>query len=183
MNEKKAVLKLLDLTGEDHPFGNSLGKQTYQKLSDYIEQHPQIKVLGISLEGIEATDASFPRESVISIAKNYRQTLGVYLEHVKNRDVLDNWNYAADAKHQPLVVWEDSKYELLGPEITSAARELVEFVLSHKAVLASQVSKEFGISVQNASTRLKKLVEQGYFLRNEVPADSGGIEYRYEAIK
>jgi len=42
---------------------------------------------------------------------------------------------------------------------------------------------DLGISVQNASTRLKKLVSQGYILRSEEVAESGGIEFIYQAIK
>ncbi|KPC06070.1 Uncharacterized protein AC500_2039 [Pseudomonas amygdali pv. lachrymans] len=38
------------------------------------------------------------------------------------------------------------------------------------------------ISVPNASTKLKKLLDQGYILRAEETAESGGIEYVYHAI-
>ena len=51
------------------------------------------------------------------------------------------------------------------------------------AVLTSQVAGDLGLSVQNASTRLKNLVSQGYLMRMEDVADSGGIEFKYCAIK
>jgi predicted transcriptional regulator len=84
---------------------------------------------------------------------------------------------------QPLVVWSNSKYEVLGPEVTSAGKELIDYVLTKGAVLASEVAADLDITVQNASTRLKKLVDQGYILRTEEVAETGGIEYVYLAIK
>jgi predicted transcriptional regulator len=39
------------------------------------------------------------------------------------------------------------------------------------------------LSVQNASSKLKKLVDDGYILRFEETAESGGIEFIYQAIE
>jgi hypothetical protein len=183
MKQNKEVLNLRDFTNDDHPFGNVQGKETYRKLVDYIDNQPSVLVFGISLAGIVATDASFPRESVISVAQKYRENRGFYLEQVQNPDILDNWEYAAHAKKQPLVYWNKNKYRVLGPKLTSASSELVNYVLTKGAVLASQTAEDLGISVQNASTRLKKLVSEGYILRAEDVAESGGIEYVYQAIK
>jgi hypothetical protein len=183
MNQKSTLVKLRDLTKNARPFGNSEGKEVFRRLLDFAEQSPSVKVFGISLDGIEATDASFPRESVISVAKHLRGEKGFYLADMSNRDLIDNWSYAAQAKDQPLVIWRDSGFEIIGPELTTATRELVEYVLTKGPVLASQVSKDLDLSVPNASTRLKKLVSDGYILRTEDVADTGGIEYRYSAIK
>lgn len=183
MKQKSQVIKLLDFTQNDHPYGNVQGKEVFRKLSDYIDTHPNVQIFGISLQGIVATDASFPRESVIAAAKRYRETKGFYLEQVSNKDILDNWKYAAQAMEQPLVYWRDGEHEVLGPEITSATKELIDYVLTKEHVLASEVALGLGISIQNASTRLKKLVDQGYILRREDVADTGGIEFVYHAIK
>lgn len=183
MKQNKLVINLRDHTIDDHPFGNVQGKEVFRKLTDYIDLHPSILVFGISLEGIEATDASFPRESVISVAKRYREVKGIYLEQIRNKDILDNWNYAARALEQPLIYWDSNTPTILGPEMTVAAKELIDYVLAKGAVLASQVAADLDITVQNSSTRLKKLVAQGYILRTEVAADTGGIEYIYQSIK
>ena len=183
MNQNKDVIKLLNFTNDDHPFGNVQGKETFRKLVDYIDDHPSVLIFGISLAGIEATDASFPRESVISVAQKYRELKGFYLEQVQNPDILDNWDYAANVKKQPLVYWNKNKYRVLGPKLTSASTELVSYVLTKGSVGASQTAEDLGISVQNASTRLKKLVNEGYILRTEDVAESGGIEFVYQAIK
>lgn len=182
MNQTPAMLRLLDFTGSDHPFGNTLGKAVYRKLADHIDSLPTQDVFGISLEGIEATDASFPRESIVSLAKQYRGEKGFFLTGFKSKDLLDNWDYGAKAKEQPLVVWTDSEYELIGPEVSGAARKLLDFVLKHKVVTASKVAQGLDISVPNASNQLKNLVKQGFILRSEAAAESGGIEYVYKAI-
>ena len=177
MKQNSIVINLIDYTNDDHPFGNVQGKDTFRKLVDYIDNNTSIRVFGISLAGIEATDASFPRESVISVAKYFRESKGLFLEQVKNKDILDNWNYAAIAKEQPLVVWDQDNYKVLGPELTKSSLQLLDYVLDKGSVLASQVANDLEISVQNASTRLKKLVSQGYILRSEEAAESGGIEF------
>jgi len=183
MNQKSTLVKLRTFTKNAHPFGNSEGKDVFRKLLDFAEQNPSVEVFGISLEGIEATDASFPRESVISVAKQLRGEKGFYLTDLSNRDLIDNWSYAARAKEQPLVIWNNNDFEIIGPELKSSARDLVEYVLSKGSVLASQVAGDLGLSVPNASTRLKNLVSDGFIQRIEDVADTGGIEYRYSAIK
>jgi hypothetical protein len=183
MNQKSSVVRLRDLTKNAHPFGNSEGKEVFRKLLDLVERSPGTEVFGISLEGIEATDASFPRESVISVAKQLRGERGFYLTDLFDRDLIDNWSYAARAKEQPLVIWNDRDFEIIGPEINKSTRDLVEYVLSKGSVLASQVAGDLGLSVPNASTRLKSLVSNGFIRRTEEVADTGGIEYRYSPIK
>ena len=183
MNQKSAIVRLRDLTKNAHPFGNSEGKEVFRKLLDLVEQSPGTEVFGISLNGIEATDASFPRESVISVAKQLRGEKGFYLTDLSNRDLIDNWSYAARAKDQPLVIWNNGDFEIIGPDLNKSTRDLIEHVLFKGAVLASQVASDLELSVPNASTRLKSLVSQGFIRRIEDVADSGGIEYRYSAIK
>ncbi len=183
MNRKSEVIVLRDLTRTPHPFGNIEGKEVFRKLLDLVDQNPGTAVFGISLKGIEATDASFPRESVVSVAKQLRGERGFYLADLVNRDLIDNWSYAARAKEQPLVIWDKEAFEIIGPELNASTRELVEYVLSKKSVLASQAAGDLGLSVPNASTRLKNLVQQGFILRTEDIADTGGIEYHYTAIR
>ena len=184
MNQNSIVVKLRDFTGgTDRPFGNSQGKAVFRGLADFVEAHPATRVFGVSLDGIEATDASFPRESVIALAKQLRGERGIYLTDLHNRDLIDNWSYAALAKAQPMVIWNGQDFEVIGPEMNQATKALVHYVLQQGQVTTSQVAADLGLSVQNASTRLKKLVQEGYFLRIEEAAETGGIEFKYLAIK
>ena len=63
-NHAKVIIKLVDLIGSDIAFGNEEGRKAFQKLSNELDKHPGTNIFGISLKGIRATDASFPRESV-----------------------------------------------------------------------------------------------------------------------
>lgn len=183
MNQTALVVNLLSYTSSEKPFGNVEGKSVFRKLVDLVEEHPRTQVFGVSLKGIKATDASFPRESVVSLAKQFRGERGVFLTDLLNRDLIDNWTYAARAKDQPLVIWSGATFEVIGPEMNPATRTLVEYVLEKRSVLASQVAADLSLSVQNASTRLKGLVAAGYLLREEEVAESGGIEFKYRAIR
>lgn len=177
------MLRLRDFTADDHPFGNVQGRETFRKLLEFIESHPLQKIFGISLEGIEATDASFPRESVVAIAKQYRGEKGFYLQDFNSRDLVDNWRYAAQAKDQPLIIWEGDGFEIIGPSVSSSTEVLIKYVLEKGTVTASKVATDLNLSVANASTRLKRLVSEGYLMRTEEIAESGGIEYLYHAMK
>lgn len=183
MNQNSVVVKLRDLTDDNRPFGNSQGKAVFRRLADFVQSYPGVRVFGVSLSDIEATDASFARESVISLAKQLRGERGIFLTDIHSRDLIDNWSYAALAKGQPLVIWDGPNFEVIGPEMNQSTKTLVEYVLRKGAVTTSQVAADLQVSVQNASTRLKNLVLQGYFLRVEEAAESGGIEFKYLAIK
>lgn len=183
MNQNCVIVKLREFTSSASPFGNIEGKAVFRKLVDFVDANPHAKIIGVSLQGIEATDASFPRESVVALAKHFRGERGVFLTDLRDRDLIDNWTYAARAKEQPMVIWNDDAYEVIGPEMNPATRTLVEYVLDKRSVLASQAATDLDLSVQNASTRLKGLVAAGYFVRAEEAAESGGIEFKYRAIR
>ncbi|MBN4057306.1 MarR family transcriptional regulator [Pseudoalteromonas haloplanktis] len=176
-------MKLIEFTdGNDHPFGNKQGQDTYKKLKQYLDNIDGEKVIEISLEGIKATDASFPRESVISIIKHLNGEKSFYLTDFDSKDLLDNWNYAAKAKNQLVVTNFDERLEVIGPDINTSTQELINFVYSQDSVTTANVAKALGLSVQNASTRLKKLVNDGVVLREEEAALSGGKEFIYKRL-
>tara|TARA_Y100001956_G_scaffold61299_1_gene61108 strand:- start:123 stop:680 length:558 start_codon:yes stop_codon:yes gene_type:complete len=183
MNQNKMIIKLRDFTKDDHPFGNVQGKDVFQKLMTFVDSHTSCNIFGVSLSEIEATDASFPRESVVALARYYRGEKSFYLTDVANQDLIDNWAYAAEAKNQPLVIWSGEQYEVIGPEMTKGTKDVVEFVLENNSATTSSISSAFSISIPNASTRLKKLYNAGYITRIEEAAESGGKEFIYYAIK
>lgn len=183
MNQSKVIIKLRDFTNDDHPFGNKQGKETYRRLADFVDKYPSTRVFGISLNGIEATDASFPRESVISLVKSLRGEKGFYLLDLNERDLIDNWDYAAKAKDQDVIVLAEDGYEIIGPALNMGAKEILNFIMQEGWVTTSKVSDKFGVSAQNASGKLKKLHIKGLIMGDKEVAESGGMEFVYKAIK
>ncbi|MEB3755051.1 winged helix-turn-helix transcriptional regulator [Acinetobacter sp. MD2(2019)] len=185
MNENAHVMKLIDYcSGNPMPFGNQEGKKVFPQLKAIIDSASTQKVFEISFEGIKFTDSSFARESILLLAKMYRGNKGIYLSHFdpKNVDMLDNWDYAAEKVEQPILVKMGGDIRLLGNQLSSSNKEVFDLVMKAKAITASKVATQLGLSVPNTSTKLKKLVDEGYILRVEEVAESGGIEFIYKSI-
>lgn len=185
MKQNKFMITLSSITGEQ-PFlsGNKQGKEVFHKLLGEIESHPGVAVFGISLKGIQATDASFPRESVISLIKMYSGEKAFFLSDFASDDLKDNWDYAAKAKKQAVIVHLDSrKYDVIGPELSDGIKELLNFVMEEGEVTSSAVAKHFEITAQNASAKMKKLFSMGLVTGSKETAKTGGLEFVYHAIK
>ncbi|WP_316347326.1 hypothetical protein [Desulfuromonas acetoxidans] len=179
---KKITIKLLDIVGEPVAIGNAEGREAYQALSRIVDQYPNQTVFEISLEGMDATDASFPRESVVSLAKALRGEKAFFLSGFKNKDLIDNWSYGAEAKEQPLLVLNSGHRLWIGPQVKSATRELLDYIYDQQRVTTSMVARHFNVSVQNASGKLKKLYNQGFIVGKKEVAESGGLEFVYLPI-
>lgn len=174
------LIRLLDLTNNNsHPFGNVLGREVFKRLQCVVDENPSITSFEISLEGIVATDSSFPRESVIALAKQLRGEKWFYISHVNSLDLIDNWDYAATAKQQSLILISDEATRIIGPGASPSTKKLLDYVLNTKGVSTANVAKALDISVQNASTRLKKLANDGLIMRSETSSLTGGIEFLY----
>lgn len=182
MKQNSTVLNLKKLAGSDRPYGNQLGRKVYQAASQIISAHPAESVFCISLKGIQTTDASFPRESIVALAKSFRGEKGFWLADISSRDLIDNWHYAAEAKEQPLVIWENGSYEIIGPAISLPNKKILDFIYKNKKATTSVLSDFLNSTPQNISTKLKNLYSKGFVLRIEETAESGGKEFVYCAI-
>jgi hypothetical protein len=181
MKQDNILLRLIEFAN-DHPFGNKQGRDVLIKLSGYIDDH-EADIYEVSLDGIIATDASFPRESVISLAKMYKGEKGFFLTGNLSKDLLDNWHYAAIAKEQPLILITNDGYKVIGPEPKAGSKELLDFIMDEGEVTTAKIVQKFGGSAQNASAKLKKLFATGLILGRKTIAESGGLEFVYRAIK
>lgn len=180
---KNMLINLIDFTQDEHPNGNVKGKIVFNDLKNFVDDHPDVSTFVVSLKGIEATDASFPRESVISLASLYRGEKYFCLTDIDDdQDLIDNWTYGAAAKDQPITIWSSSNVQFIGPEMTKSEKELLDLVRTKRQVTTSEVSKALDISSQNASTRLKNIFKKGYVQRAEEVAESGGKEFIYKLI-
>lgn len=181
MKQKISHVRFIDFSGEANPYGTLRGKQTYEKLVDFIESSPAY-ILGISFDGLTGADSSYLRESLISVVKKFKDERSIFIQDLTDRDIIYNLKLAAEAKSQPIVNWVGSECMVLGPEPSPSNRALLDLVISNRSLTTSKASSTLDISVQNASTKLKKLFEDGYITRSEEAAETGGKEYIYHAI-
>ncbi len=164
-------------------WGHEEGRQVHLKLLSRVEENPADLVCTISLAGVERTDASFPRESVIELARRFRGHRGFCLTDIENPDLLENWDAAATKIEQPICVWNGGNGTFIGPKSTEGTSELLNYILSNPFVTTSGVVSKFKLVVQNASNKLNRLWKDGYILRRECVSPSGGTEYQYFRIK
>ncbi len=177
------LVQLIDYLEEPYAYGNDEGRKVFSQMQDVIAEHPDEKIFGISLKGVQVTDASFPRESIVSLAKMYKGEKGFYLCDFASQDLQDNWGYAALAKTQPIIIKKGKSYELIGPPITDTSKELLDIVMKKGVVTTSLIADELKVSPQNASAKMKKLLDLGLVLASKEAAESGGLEFVFTAIK
>ena len=182
MNQKTKKISLLDFqldAQEGYLWGAAQGKLSFFKLVEAIDAAPSYSEFNISFNGIKATDVSFARESVLKIAKLSRGEKWIVLSDIVSTDLLDNLAYAAEKIKQPVRIIRDAECFFIGPEITHDKEWLIQFVFDHKSVTTSKVCSKLDLTAPNASAKLKKLANDGYFVRRQVAAESGGKEFEY----
>jgi len=182
MNQNIITMKLYDFCQEHRPYGNETGKKVFLQMRDYVEKHKNKIVFEISFEDIKFVDSSFARESLILLAQLYKGKKGFFISNLYNIDVIDNIDYAAIALNQPLMIKLENEIKLLGPALTKSNLEIFNLLKIKKKVTTSQLASLMDVSVPNASSKLKKLVDDGYILRFEETAETGGIEFIYQSI-
>ena len=184
MNEmNRPRIAVSDLMGTDEGWGRAMGREVFQRLLAEVEDHPGAPVLRISLRGVRRVDISFASETVVEIARRYRGSKGFCLEHVEDDDMLENWDAAAQRKAQPLMVWSEGECRVIGVQPTPGNAAAFQFALKRGRVRAAEFTAASGIPVANASIKFKQLWEQGFLLRREDHAPSGGREFLYDCIR
>lgn len=182
MNQNISTMKLYDFCQLERPYGNETGKKVFLQMRDYVEKHKNQIIFEISFDNIKFVDSSFARESLILLAQLYKGKKGFFISNLYDVDVIDNIDYAAVALSQPLTIKLEKEIRMLGPVLKKSNLEIFNFVRNKNRVTASQLASSMDLSVQNASSKLKKLVDDGYILRFEETAESGGIEFIYQII-
>lgn len=164
-------------------WGRSQGREVYGKLIDFVESHPGVPVFSISLEGVKRLDISFASETVVELASRYRSRKGFCFIDLNDPDMMENWEAAAERKRQPLMVWKEGGSHTLGLKPTQGTAVAFQFAIQRQAVRASEfAAANPDISIANASMKFKQLWQQGFLLRRENVAESGGVEFVYHRI-
>lgn len=183
MNERSMVIKLREFMDEPEGWGRVEGREVYQRLLEFVEANPGVMVFRVSTEGVRRVDISFASETLVELARRYRGSKGFCLVDLDDVDMIENWEAAAAKKSQPIVLWVGDNGRVIGTKPSQGNRDALSFALSRSQATASDFAEATpGMSIANASTKFKQLWEQGFLLRRESVADSGGVEFVYQRI-
>lgn len=186
MNQIPAVdLRLREFMDEDEGWGREAGRLTFQRLMTYVEQHAGTLIFRVSLAGVRRVDISFASETIVQLARRYRGEKGFCFIDLADIDQQENWEAAAQRARQPLLLWNrQGKPQILGVEPSQGIADALQFALAKPITRAAEYAKSpRNVSLTNASTKFKQLWEQGFLLRCEATAPSGGVEYVYFSAK
>jgi hypothetical protein len=176
-------LKLRDFMDRDEGWGRSEGRSVYPRLLSFVESNPGHAVFRVSLKGVTRVDISFASETLIELARRYRGSKGFCFVDLGDADMEENWDAAALKKVQPITAWTGGEPRLLGPKPSQGTRDALAFAFAAPTVRAAQfVEATPAMSVANASSKFKQLWEQGFLLRQESAAETGGVEFVYSRI-
>ncbi|SEE66283.1 hypothetical protein SAMN05519104_6951 [Rhizobiales bacterium GAS188] len=176
------MLALRDFMERPDGWGRDQGRKVYPRLLRFVEDSPGTVIFKLSMKGVHRLDISFASETIVELARRYRRTKGFCLIDLTDRDLMENIDAAAARKEQPIMVWHGKSAELIGAKPSEGTREAFQFVMGRGQARATEFAAEKGMSIANASMKFKQLWEQGFLLRRESAADSGGVEYVYQRI-
>ena len=183
MNERSMVIKLREFMDEPEGWGRVEGREGCQRLLEFVEANPGVMVFRVSTEGVRRVDISFASETLVELARRYRGSKGFCLVDLDDVDMIENWEAAAAKKSQPIVLWVGDNGRVIGTKPSQGNRNALSFALSRSQATASDFAEATpGMSIANASTKFKQLWGQGFLLRRESVADSGGVEFVYQRI-
>ena len=172
------VMPLRDFMERPEGWGRNQGRDVYQRLLRFVEDNPGTVVFRISMKGVQRMDISFASEAIVELARRFRRTKGFCFVDLTDTDLIENIDAACEKKKQPMLV-AGPKSAVLGLNPTKGTREAFEFAMGRWQARTTEFAAEKGISIPNSSNKFKQLWEQGFLLRSERAADSGGLEYVY----
>jgi len=182
MNENSKTIILRDFMDSPDGWGRDQGRKVYQRLIDFVESRPGNLIFKISTEGIRRVDISFASETIVELCRRFRGKKGFYFSDLSDQDILENWDAAASRKEQPIMVWEGKKSKVIGMLPKQGWLEAFNYALQRERTRAAEFATSTDISIANASMKFKQLWEQGFLLRREDIAESGGVEFNYYRI-
>ncbi len=182
MNEGVRVLQLRNVMDKEEGWGREQGREVYQRMLRFVEDSPGVLVFKVSMKGVNRLDISFSSETVVELARRFRGRKGFCLVDLTDQDLIENLDAAAQKKEQPMLVWHGRSADLIGTAPSEGTREAFSFAMGRPECRAAEFAQSRGISINNASSKFKQLWEQGFLLRREAIAESGGVEYLYQRI-
>jgi hypothetical protein len=183
MNEA-VELRLRAFMKADEGWGRASGREVYGALVEFVESRVGKIIFRVSLSGVKRVDISFASETIVELARRYRGHKGFCFTDLEDRDMEENWAAAAERSKQPLVNYAKAEVRILGLQPSQGVADAFRFALSKGEVRAADYAASAkDVSITNASTKFKQLWENGFLLRRETTAESGGVEFVYVPIR
>jgi hypothetical protein len=183
MNEP-VDLRLRPLMSANEGWGRDSGREVHRALVEFVESRPGTLVFRVSLNGVKRVDISFASETIVELARRYRGKKGFCFTDLNDPDMEENWAAAAERAKQPLMTWTGGKARVMGPQPSQGIADAFRFAMTKGEARASDYAASVKeMSITNASTKFKQLWENGYLLRRETAAESGGVEFVYVPIR
>ncbi|AXH59718.1 hypothetical protein [Pseudomonas amygdali] len=179
---KHSKVVLAERLGSSLALGAAAGLKVGIELSGLVYSNLGPHVVELSLAGIEAIDCAFFEEAVYKRIGNLTQGAAIYLSGIESPDVARTCELTARALGRYLVIEDDQTYRIAGLDLRPGEAILVEAVYDKGMDNSRDIADAYDLSVANASTRLKDMLQKGLVLRAEVISDTGGYEYRYFPI-
>ena len=177
------MLALREFMERPDGWGREQGRSVYQRLLRAVEARAGSLIIRISMERVHRIDMSFASETIVELARRYRGAKGICLVDLTNDDMIENIDAAAAKKDQPLLVWQDKSVRILGAQPTQGCNEAFHFALERPQARAAEFAKaKKDMSIANASMKFKQLWKEGFLLRRECAAGTGGVEFVYQRI-
>jgi hypothetical protein len=177
------VVALRDFMDSSRGWGRLEGRAVYQSLLRFVEDHAGVVIFKVSMRDVDRIDISFASETVVELARRYRGSKGFCFIDLTDPDLIENLDGAAVKKQQPMMVWHGTSARVIGAEPSEGTREALQFALGRPQARSAEFAEtKRGMSIANASSKFKQLWEQGFLLRHESAADTGGVEYVYQRI-
>lgn len=176
------MIPLNELMGRSDGWGRAMGREVFQKLLAHVEGHSDQSTFRISLKGVKRADVSFCSESIVELARRFRASKGFCLVDVSTSDLEENIDAAARRVDQPLMIWDGHKARFLGMPVSPGNQAALAFVLERPQARAAEFAQACGVTIANASSKMKSLWSAGFLMRRESAADTGGTEFVYQRI-
>lgn len=182
MNRNTRNLSLRSLMSGPEGLGSVAGRRLQPALIGKVVQSDVPEVVLVSLSGIRHIDVTFARETIIAMVRYHLRHQGVCLTQITSDDVFDNVAAAAEVANVPVVIWRGEVAKIVGPQPAGGVAAALAVAMDQPKIRAAELAQTLGISLTNASSKLKQLWDGGYLMRDEVASATGGNEFVYTRI-
>jgi len=186
MNETILQLRIVEYLNSGEAWGRDQGRYVSRLLEDEIVKSGKAgvapKVVILDFTGLTKMDASFPQEAVVEVSRKFRGTKYFVLTNIDNEAIEENMSMAFEKRSETGLIRDARGLRIIGAQLPSDFEKIIKFAEGREFVTSKEVQDYLGLSIQNASNKLKAIWELGLLQRSEGSAKSGGRENIYSKV-